>query len=522
MHLGPPDVDPDGDLSADHDLAWLRGAPTAYRATGALRASATPGPTSATPLGAVGEIFGWITLEDIEPVEVVQETDSLEDDATWFAVRSPDGQVGYLHEMTVTANSDGTVTPNSLEKNVRPIPSTTDGVWGDRVDAGEALTVREAPNRDMEAPEGWLAVQVGDADRFIPADAPTEPARYALQEEARSAVSSSEVVVFDPETAPTVAAGDPIAPAGRYGSPGSGADLVHWELFSTGGESLYAQYREALREQHLSEMPDGEDPPVLVEFAEATDPNDDGKLTDTEAVTEILAEPAVCTPGAEPVHGQPGSAASVLPDLLADGKLTREEIRRFYAGHPGAVRLRHFACQFVGEWRTVPAIYDWLSAEGVFGSASAMMWWTEVEAALSSTACSDECSGDAIRLPADGRAWYYHPVRLLSLIADPPAVPEAGLVREVTGPAQIVPGHPAEYEARLANHVFSGRADRSAIHWVVTAEDDGRELVRRTGQGATWTYRPTLGELGEAVRVMAYVNSEARDISQVSEVVSRL
>ena len=55
---------------------------------------------------------------------------------------------------------------------------------------------------------------------------------------------------------------------------------------------------------------------------------------------------------------------------------------------------------------------------------------------------------------------------------------------------------------------------------MVKTVEDGREIVRRRHQGATWIYRPSLSELGEAVRVMAYVRSEAEDISQVSTVVS--
>ena len=130
MHLGPPAVDPDGDLPADHDLAWLRGAPSAYRATAPLFASLTPAPTSAEPRGNVGTVFGIGDAAKLEPIPVLREVSSPAGDATWYAVRCPDGEVGYLHERTVTEHGDGTLTPDSLDKNVRPIPATTDAVWG--------------------------------------------------------------------------------------------------------------------------------------------------------------------------------------------------------------------------------------------------------------------------------------------------------------------------------------------------------------------------------------------------------
>ena len=281
----------------------------------------------------------------------------------------------------------------------------------DRVDAASA----DRPG--AEAPAAGCGHGGWATTRFVLADAPMEPARFGLHDGVRDALASDDVVVFRSDTAPTVAAGDPVAPAGLYGSPHAEADLLHWELFSVGDQSLYAQLRAALREQHLAEMPEGETAPVLVEFADAVDPNDDGKLTDTEAITDILAEPAVCTP-----HAQPDTASSVIPNLLADGTLEREEVSRFYAGHPGAERLRAFACEFVGEWRTVPEIYDWVSAESLFGSASEMMWWSVVAEALT----TEGSAADGIRLPEDGRAWYYHPVRLLSLVAEPTEVPEAG------------------------------------------------------------------------------------------------
>ena len=52
--------------------------------------------------------------------------------------------MGYVHEITVTEHGDGTVMPDSLNKNVRPIPATTDAVWGLRVESGTCLTVRAA------------------------------------------------------------------------------------------------------------------------------------------------------------------------------------------------------------------------------------------------------------------------------------------------------------------------------------------------------------------------------------------
>ena len=522
MHVGPPALAPGEDIDADYKLAWLRETPTAYRPTAPLQISRAPTLTSADPLGTVRDTLGYgpeATSSDLASIRPVRPVASLENDATWYEVPCPGGASGYLHASTVTLHEDGTITPKSLNNNVRPIPSTTDAAWGQEVEADTILQIMDG----ADAPDGWLKVKVETKRRlwteervgYVPSTASMEPVRFAIRDDVQRALESDDVVVFDPETAPEVQAGDPVAPAGVYGNARSDADLVHLELFSTGEDSLYARFHEALRKQHLAECPPGEDPPDLFTWADAVDPNDDGKLADTQAVTELLRTPKTCT-----VDAAPDGAPSVIPSLLADDTLTRSEVRRFYAGHPDAERLRAFACQFVGEWCSVPDVYDWFSAERMLGSASAMMWWHDVAQALNtSQENASETNASGLSLPSSGRAWYYHPVRLLSLIARPPEVPSAGLVTEVTGPEQVVPGHPAEYHARLENHAFSTAAERATVNWVVKTADGAREITRREAQGTTWTFWPPLGLLHKEIRVMAYANSEAEHISQISKVV---
>jgi hypothetical protein len=217
--------------------------------------------------------------------------------------------------------------------------------------------------------------------------------------------------------------------------------MVHAELFSTGETDLYRQLHDALAAEYPGLEPEGGRPFFV--HAAAEDPNRDGYNDDVGAVLDLLKSPGAATRGALP-EGVTGPTAATYAgrDLLNNHKwyerawtsaLTQDEVHWFYAHHPNAERLRTYACRFVNEWTRVPRVYGLLRA----GRPRRFLWW-------------DDVAAEEEALPGDGYVWYYNPVRLLSLIADPP-VPEraAPEVLRIEGPNRVVAGHPLTCTAYL-------------------------------------------------------------------------
>ena len=126
-----------------------------------------------------------------------------------------------------------------------------------------------------------------------------------------------------------------------------------------------------------------------------------------EAIARVLREPTTSTREAkvEPIRG-PDAVTYAGRDLLANtfwqraGTLTSDEVQWFFAYHPNTIRLRAYACRFVGEWVAMPEVFNMFSN----GDAEALAWWVPVAEAIDD-------------LPADGHTWTYNPVRILELAA---------------------------------------------------------------------------------------------------------
>jgi len=136
----------------------------------------------------------------------------------------------------------------------------------------------------------------------------------------------------------------------------------------------------------------------------------------------------------EPVDGTAGgrfcSAHEILDviDKNTDGKLSREELRDFYASATGD--LRHKVTLHVSEWTADPSWNDELRSTKDYSLSPADidalvaeqitpgLWWDPAVA----THC---------RLPKDGVVWHYHPIAFIKWFKD--QLIEAGIAAARTG-----------------------------------------------------------------------------------------
>jgi len=222
-----------------------------------------------------------------------------------------------------------------------------------------------------------------------------------------------EAVPATEAAAPRVRAGDVIAPMGVFGRrgilhPDDGDPIIHVEVFSADTSSLYALLDAARDRAHrTSSAPAGDGAPrggtPAFEWAEAVGGD---AVQATKEIARILREPTTSTRAAkvDRIRG-PDAVTYAGRDILAAtfwqraGELTPDEVQWFFAHHPNAVRLRAYACRFVGEWVEMPGVFNMMSN----GDAEALAWWKTVAEAIDD-------------LPADGHTWTYNPIRILQLV----------------------------------------------------------------------------------------------------------
>ncbi|RMG18717.1 MAG: SH3 domain-containing protein [Planctomycetota bacterium] len=201
-----------------------------------------------------------------------------------------------------------------------------------------------------------------------------------------------------------VKAGDPLWEIGRYwgeAEEGLGPPLVHWGIFSE--ELLFPSF----------------------ETAEDTDRD---FTMDCERLLEMVDQEF----------------------FGLDSVLTAGEIRDFYAGDPGAKRLRTTACRFVSEWgadveaavKELAGLKGWLSY-GMADRIRPYCFWPEAQR-------------QGVALP-DPLLWHYNPIAVLELFAAAGEAPSpSGVESAPAGDAEEEVSEVLAAARRLRDGRFSG------------------------------------------------------------------
>lgn len=210
-------------------------------------------------------------------------------------------------------------------------------------------------------------------------------------------------------------------------------------------------------------------------------------------------------------------------DLMADGTLTREELKKFFADNPDgkAEKLRSFACKFASEWgvKDLAAAIGELKKKGFNAKEEdykPYLWWKEATDA-------------GVILPSPN-VWHYNPIRFLEVFGTPvapsqsapaaqPAQPPVATVgiKKCEGPATVLPGQ--KIVCKVTEYTKTPTdTDKKKVSWCVKLErtvvkeekNKGEQFeftVPETAAGATFTIHPFMNSPSDSVCVKTVVGT---------------
>ena len=203
-------------------------------------------------------------------------------------------------------------------------------------------------------------------DWLEPASAPVDPAA-PLDAEILTKLGTGDIVMVDR----AVKAGDPLWTMGEYGSRGSRANMIHWEIFSE--ENLFADTKR------------------YPGWSAAEDTSEDYNIDNREIVGMVDQESGF---------------------FESDDILTAEELQRFYSSQNKNVKqVRRIACRFVSEWginldKAIPKMKGRYMTWGLKDDISPYVFWAKAAAAK-------------VPIPAKPLVWHYNPIAFVESLIDP-------------------------------------------------------------------------------------------------------
>ncbi len=207
-------------------------------------------------------------------------------------------------------------------------------------------------------------------------------------------------------------------------------------------------------------------------------------------------------------------------DLMADGTLTREELKQFYSENPeGKVeKLRNYACKFASEWgvKDLAAAISELKRMGFAAKEDdykPYLWWQEAVSA-------------GVKLPSEN-VWHYNPVRFLEVFGQAsagtspqespaPAATSATVgVKKCEGPETVDVLEKGTYKVTEFNGTPTNEQKKN-VNWIVFINGEERKKFEKCGEVLEFEIPDTWA--GDEIAVHPYINKPSPDLKVTTKV----